>query len=134
VSGSDNTADGFAALNGNQLGNYDTAIGSYSLYKRTGGRNAAFGYQALANATTGDDNIAVGALAGYNVGNGSAPILLNEMQRQQLIVSTQAAKIATQDARVRELERQVAELNDLRAEMRAALNRLQSNDRLVADR
>ncbi len=56
-----------------------------------------------------------------------APMLLNEIQKQQRINSAQAAKI-------RELKGQVAELNDLKQEMRAALLKLQSKDKLVAQR
>ncbi len=56
-----------------------------------------------------------------------APLLLNEMQQQRRINSAQAAEI-------RELKGQVKELNDLKQEMRAALLKLQTNDRLVAQR
>jgi hypothetical protein len=54
-----------------------------------------------------------------------APMLLDEMQKQQRINSAQAAEI-------RELKGQVAELNELKREMRAALQKLQSKDALVA--
>jgi hypothetical protein len=49
------------------------------------------------------------------------------MQQQRRINSAQAAEI-------RELKGQVKELNDLKQEMRAALLKLQTNDRLVAQR
>jgi hypothetical protein len=56
-----------------------------------------------------------------------APMLLNEVQKQQRINAAQAGEI-------RELKGQVAELNDLKQEMRAALIKLQSKDELVAQR
>jgi len=56
-----------------------------------------------------------------------APMLLNEMQKQQRINAAQAGEI-------RELKGQVAELNDFKQEMRAALVKLQSKDELVARR
>ena len=56
-----------------------------------------------------------------------APMLLNEMQKEQTTVAAQAAEI-------RELKGQLAELNDLKQEMRAALLKLQSPDELVAQR
>jgi trimeric autotransporter adhesin len=56
-----------------------------------------------------------------------APMLLNEMQQQQRINSAQAAEI-------RELKGQAAELNNLKEEMRAALQELKSKDQLVAQR
>jgi Chaperone of endosialidase len=56
-----------------------------------------------------------------------APMLLNEVQKQQRISSAQAAEI-------RELKGQVAELNNLKEEMRAALQELKSKDQLVAQR
>jgi hypothetical protein len=56
-----------------------------------------------------------------------APMLLNEMQKQQRINAAQADEI-------RQLTGQVAELNDLKREMRAALLKLQAQDDLVARR
>jgi hypothetical protein len=56
-----------------------------------------------------------------------APMLLNEMQKQQRINAAQADEI-------RELTGQVAELNELKREMRAALVKLQAQDDIVARR
>ncbi len=56
-----------------------------------------------------------------------APMLLNEVQKQQATIQSQAAKID-------DLTQQVAELNDLKREMRAALQRLKSEEELVAGR
>ncbi|MGA2191455.1 MAG: tail fiber domain-containing protein [Steroidobacteraceae bacterium] len=63
-----------------------------------------------------------------------APMLLNELQKQQRTADTQASKVAAQDAKIRGLEQEVAELNNLKAEMHAALVKLQSKDQLVAQR
>ena len=59
-----------------------------------------------------------------------APMLLNEMQKQQQVNAAQAAKIDS-------LEQQVAKVDDLErqlAEMHAALVAIQSKDQLVAQR
>jgi hypothetical protein len=59
-----------------------------------------------------------------------APMLLNEIQRQQ-------QKILAQDAKIQGLEQQVAKVNDLERElndMHAALNALQPKDRVIAQR
>ena len=56
-----------------------------------------------------------------------APMLLNEVQKQQKTVMAQAEKIDAQDAKIRGLERVLAE-------MHAVLTRLQSRDQLVAQR
>ncbi|MGA2191097.1 MAG: hypothetical protein ABSH33_21480, partial [Steroidobacteraceae bacterium] len=66
-----------------------------------------------------------------------APILLNEIQKQQKTLVAQAEKIDAQDAKVRSLEQQVAKVNELEhelAEMHAALTTLQSKDQLLAQR
>jgi len=69
-----------------------------------------------------------------------APMLLREMQRQQHInvaqarsnaeqaalISDQTARIAAQDAEIMALKRQTADLNDLKLEMRAVLQRLRA--------
>jgi hypothetical protein len=74
---------------------------------------------------------------------------LNELQRQHERTAAQAEKIASQDqhiavqaADIRDLEQQQAsdrrqrsaELQDLKAELRAALVMLQPKDELVAER
>lgn len=56
-----------------------------------------------------------------------APMLLNEMQRQQATIAAQNQKIAS-------LELEVAEVNDLKQEMRAALLQLRTKEQLVAQR
>jgi hypothetical protein len=75
-----------------------------------------------------------------------APMLLNEMQKQQqklaaedATLKLQADKVAAltaqseeQSAEIRGLKTQLAELNDLKQELRAALPQVQSKDQLVA--
>jgi hypothetical protein len=70
-----------------------------------------------------------------------APMLLNEMQKQERTVDAlakmaaeQAQVNAAQAAQIRDLKHQVAELDDLKREMHAALKQLVSKDRLVAQR
>jgi hypothetical protein len=77
-----------------------------------------------------------------------APMLLNEMQKQQqklaaedATLKLQAENVAAltaqseeQSAEIRGLKMQLAELNDLKQELRAALRQVQSKDQLVAQR
>ena len=56
-----------------------------------------------------------------------APMLLNEVQKQERKIDAQVAEIC-------DLKQQVAELNDLKQEMHAALLALKAKDRLVAQR
>ena len=60
-----------------------------------------------------------------------APMLLNEMQRQQ---KAAAAVVAAQDTEIRDLKLQIAELQDLKQELHAALLKLHATDELVARR
>jgi hypothetical protein len=77
-----------------------------------------------------------------------APMLLNEMQKQQQKLAAEDAtlkleadkfaaltvKTEEQSAEIRGLKTQLAELNDLTQELRAALPQVQSKDQLVAQR
>jgi hypothetical protein len=56
-----------------------------------------------------------------------APMLLNEMQKQQATIKLQAEKLE-------ELGRQVTELNQLRQELRGALHEIRSNRIIIAQR
>ena len=56
-----------------------------------------------------------------------APMLLNEVQKQERKIDAQVAEIC-------DLKQQVEELNDLKQEMRAGLLALKAKDRLVAQR
>ena len=60
-----------------------------------------------------------------------APMLLNEMQLER---KETAEKINAQTAEIRELKGQVAELNNMKDEVRAALQQLKSKNQLVAQR
>jgi hypothetical protein len=56
-----------------------------------------------------------------------APMLLNEVQKQQ-------QKNAAQEVEIRDLKQQVAELKDLKQELRAALLKLNAKEELIAHR
>lgn len=62
---SSNTAIGYLSMyNTNEDGDFNTAVGNYSLYSNTdGGFNTAVGKNALIGNTTGDDNTAIGESA-----------------------------------------------------------------------
>jgi len=84
-----------------------------------------------------------------------APMLLNEVQRQQTAAATQATKIAaqgelnavqaaeireleqqlvTQSSQLRNVQQQITELQDLRQELHAALLELRTKDELIGRR
>ena len=63
-----------------------------------------------------------------------APMLLNEVQKQQKIVATQAAKIAAEDLRAAVQDAKIASLEQQLADIQAALIKIQSKDQLVAQR
>jgi hypothetical protein len=66
-----------------------------------------------------------------------APMLLNEMQRQQASIVSLTTKNDSQAAEISELKQQVMQMGDLArevAEMHAALSALQTKDQLVARR
>jgi hypothetical protein len=55
-------------------GNYNTAIGAFSLGFNTGNNNTGIGNSALASKTTGASNLAAGDKAGRYIGNGTTSI------------------------------------------------------------
>jgi hypothetical protein len=63
-----------------------------------------------------------------------APMLLNEMQKQQATIAAQTAEIHTLEAQSAETQKQLAELNDLKKELNAAIREVKSKDSLVAQR
>ena len=63
-----------------------------------------------------------------------APMLLNEVQKQQKIVATQAAKITAEDQRAAARDAKIASLEQQLAAIQAALVKLQPKDQLVAQR
>lgn len=82
VDGFFNTAVGSSALSGNETGYNNTALGVQSLLSnRYGLQNTALGMNALysldpANDLNGNNNVAVGFAAGYDVSTGSGNVLL----------------------------------------------------------
>jgi hypothetical protein len=74
LTGSDNTASGFQALNNNTSGSHNTASGTDALFfNTTGSHNTASGADALASNTDSSDNTASGfqALFSNTTGNGN---------------------------------------------------------------
>ncbi|MGA2191541.1 MAG: tail fiber domain-containing protein, partial [Steroidobacteraceae bacterium] len=63
-----------------------------------------------------------------------APMLLNEMQKQQKNAATQAAKIAAEDRRAAAQDAKIASLEQQLAGIQAALVKLQPRDEFVAQR
>jgi hypothetical protein len=63
-----------------------------------------------------------------------APMLLDEVQKQQKIVATQAAKIAAEAQRAAAQDAKIASLEQQLAGIQAALVKLQPKDELVAQR
>ncbi len=63
-----------------------------------------------------------------------APMLLNEMQKQQTTIKAQADKADAQAVEFRAMKEQLAELKQMNESMRAALLKLQAKDQLVAQR
>ncbi len=63
-----------------------------------------------------------------------APMLLNEMQKQQSTIAAQTSEIHVLETQNAETRKQLAELTDLKKELNAALRELKSKDSLVAQR
>jgi hypothetical protein len=63
-----------------------------------------------------------------------APMLLNEVQKQQTTITAQADKADAQAVEFRAMKEQLAELKQMNESMRAALLELQAKDQLVAQR
>jgi trimeric autotransporter adhesin len=63
-----------------------------------------------------------------------APMLLNEMQKEQTTIAAQATEIQSLEAQNAETRKALAELNDLKNELNAALHDLKSKDKLTAQR
>jgi trimeric autotransporter adhesin len=63
-----------------------------------------------------------------------APMLLNEMQKQQVTIAAQTQHAVAQDAKIRELRRQVAMVHELKQRLDAVLQKLPAKDGLVAQR
>jgi len=69
VTGDNNSAFGYLAMNDVTTGNRNVAMGSHALYATsTGNYNTALGYSAGWSTTTGSSNVFIGYYAGYNAG------------------------------------------------------------------
>jgi hypothetical protein len=63
-----------------------------------------------------------------------APMLLNEMQKQQRKIAAQSETITTQEAELRTVRQQLAELAVLNQATQAAIKKLQAKNEFVARR
>jgi hypothetical protein len=63
-----------------------------------------------------------------------APMLLNELQKQQQVNAAQAAKIERLSTSIASLERKVAEVDDLKQRLSAVIQESTARDKLVAQR
>lgn len=83
MTGADNTAVGFRALQSNTSGGTNTAVGSQAVQGNTTGiQNTGVGHNAFQNSTTGSSNSAVGAFALRNntTGNANTAVGLSALQ------------------------------------------------------
>jgi outer membrane murein-binding lipoprotein Lpp len=77
TTGINNTAVGNAAMEVNVTGKFNTAIGNHSLYASSGDNNTALGYLAGANLLSGSNNVLLGSSPGAgDLSNGSNNILI----------------------------------------------------------
>lgn len=82
ISGFGNIAIGDSSLN-NSTGDFNTAIGTTSLFSNTSGSsNVAIGGASLQNNTTGSGNIAIGAFAGRYT-NGSGNVVIGDLALEE---------------------------------------------------
>lgn len=63
-----------------------------------------------------------------------APMLLNEMQKEQTTVATLVAQHEADAEKIASLERKVAEVDDLKQQLSAVVQELKARDKLVAQR
>jgi Chaperone of endosialidase len=79
TTGVENTANGYRALSGNATGVGNTAYGSQALVQTTGDNNIAFGAHAGFNISTGSNNIHIG-----NVGAGNESVTVRLGDNDQI--------------------------------------------------
>jgi hypothetical protein len=72
-----NTASGAKALYSN-TGGFNTGTGAYALYSNIGGSNTATGVGALFSNSSGANNAALGFLAGFNLTTGSGNVCIGQ--------------------------------------------------------
>ena len=75
--GEDNTAIGYASMEGNVYGDQNTALGSYSLSCNLDGNyNTAIGFSSIVGSVEGDGNVGVGLKTLYNLRDGDFNIAI----------------------------------------------------------
>lgn len=75
--GEDNSAFGYASLNGNVYGDKNTAVGSYSLTCNLDGNyNTAVGFSSIIGNVEGDGNVGVGLKSLYRLRSGNFNIAI----------------------------------------------------------
>jgi hypothetical protein len=76
-SGADNTAIGYASMQGNVYGDQNTALGAYSLSCNLDGNyNTAVGFSSIVGSVEGNGNVGVGLRTLYNLRNGDFNIAI----------------------------------------------------------
>jgi hypothetical protein len=77
LTGSDNTAVGYAALLADTTGYANVALGSAAMWNETtGDRNTGLGTRALFSVSGGKRNVAIGYAAGHDIARGSDNIIV----------------------------------------------------------
>jgi hypothetical protein len=84
TTGSENTANGYRALSGNATGVGNTAYGSQALVQTTGNNNIALGVHAGFNISTGSNNIHIGNVG---AGNESGTIRIGDNNQTRTFIA-----------------------------------------------
>jgi hypothetical protein len=84
TSGVENTASGYRALSGNATGVGNTAYGSQALVQTTGDNNIALGAHAGFNISTGSNNIHIGNVG---AGNESATVRIGDNNQTKAFIA-----------------------------------------------
>lgn len=102
--GSENTAIGYSSMLGQSAlpptntigtGNYNTALGAYTLYyNTTGTQNSVVGKDALRRNTTGSTNIAFGYQAAYYIADGTN---INTSSQQSVFLGANTKPLTASD-------------------------------------
>jgi hypothetical protein len=84
TTGVENTANGYRVLSGNATGVGNTAYGSQALVQSTGNNNIALGAHAGFNISTGSDNIHIGNVG---AGNESATVRIGDNNQTKAFIA-----------------------------------------------
>ena len=84
TTGVENTANGYRALSGNATGVGNTAYGSQALVQSTGNNNTALGAHAGFNISTGSNNIHIGNVG---AGNESATVRIGDNNQTRTFIA-----------------------------------------------